>query len=348
LRSPPDAIKPLQAKSLGSFAVATFKAIRIDKADKGTTAALTQFDEAELMDGDVTVAVEWSTLNYKDGLAVTGKAPVVRRFPMIAGIDFAGRVAQSSHPAWKAGDKVVCTGWGMGETHLGAYAEKARVKGDWLVRLPDGLSAREAMAIGTAGFTAMLAVLALEKQGLTPQAGPVVVTGAAGGVGSVATAVLAKLGYNVIASTGRLSEAPYLKELGATDVIDRNEVSGPAKPLAKERWAGGVDSVGSTTLANLLSMTKYGGAIAACGLAAGMDLPSSVAPFILRGVCLLGIDSVMCPLPLRKLAWERLARDLDRIKLFEITQEIGLDQVIGMGAQILAGQVRGRVVVKIV
>jgi acrylyl-CoA reductase (NADPH) len=328
--------------------VATFKAIRIDKADKGTTAALTQFDEAELMDGDVTVAVEWSTLNYKDGLAVTGKAPVVRRFPMIAGIDFAGRVAQSSHPAWKAGDKVVCTGWGMGETHLGAYAEKARVKGDWLVRLPDGLSAREAMAIGTAGFTAMLAVLALEKQGLTPQAGPVVVTGAAGGVGSVATAVLAKLGYNVIASTGRLSEAPYLKELGATDVIDRNEVSGPAKPLAKERWAGGVDSVGSTTLANLLSMTKYGGAIAACGLAAGMDLPSSVAPFILRGVCLLGIDSVMCPLPLRKLAWERLARDLDRTKLFEITQEIGLDQVIGMGAQILAGQVRGRVVVKLV
>ncbi|HZR87637.1 MAG TPA: MDR family oxidoreductase [Bradyrhizobium sp.] len=326
----------------------SFKAIRIDKADKGTTATLTQFDEAELMDGDVIVAVEWSTLNYKDGLAVTGKAPVVRRFPMIAGIDFAGTVAQSSHPAWKAGDKVVCTGWGMGETHLGAYAERARVKGDWLVRLPDGLSAREAMAIGTAGFTAMLAVLALEKHGLTPQAGPVVVTGAAGGVGSVATAVLAKLGYHVIASTGRLAEAPYLKDLGATEVIDRNELSGPAKPLAKERWAGGVDSVGSTTLANLLSMTKYGGAIAACGLAAGMDLPSSVAPFILRGVCLLGIDSVMCPLPLRKLAWERLARDLDRTKLSEITHEIGLDQVVGMGAQILAGQVRGRIVVKIV
>ena len=328
--------------------MASFKAIRIDKADKGTTAALTQFDEAELMDGDVTVAVEWSTLNYKDGLAVTGKAPVVRRFPMIAGIDFAGTVAQSSHPAWKAGDKVVCTGWGMGETHLGAYAEKARVKGDWLVRLPDNLSAREAMAIGTAGFTAMLAVLALEKHGLGPQSGPVVVTGAAGGVGSVATAVLAKLGYHVIASTGRLSEAPYLKDLGAAEVIDRNELSGPPKPLAKERWAGGVDSVGSTTLANLLSMTKYGGAIAACGLAAGMDLPSSVAPFILRGVCLLGIDSVMCPLPMRKIAWERLARDLDRAKLSEITHEIGLDQVIGMGAQILAGQVRGRVVVKIV
>jgi acrylyl-CoA reductase (NADPH) len=328
--------------------VATFKAIRIDKADKGTTAALTQFDEAELMDGDVTVAVEWSTLNYKDGLAVTGKAPVVRRFPMIAGVDFAGTVAQSSHPAWKAGDKVVCTGWGLGETHLGAYAEKARVKGDWLVRLPDGLSTREAMAIGTAGFTAMLAVLALEKHGLTPQAGPMVVTGAAGGVGSVATAVLAKLGYHVIASTGRLSEASYLKGLGAAEVIDRNELSAPAKPLAKERWAGGVDSVGSTTLANLLSMTRYGGAIAACGLAAGMDLPSSVAPFILRGVCLLGIDSVMCPLPLRKNAWERLARDLDRAKLSEITHEISLDQVIGMGPQILAGQVRGRVVVKIV
>jgi len=328
--------------------MATFKAIRIDKADKGTTAALTQFDEAELMDGDVTVAVEWSTLNYKDGLAVTGKAPVVRRFPMIAGVDFAGTVAQSSHPAWKAGDKVVCTGWGMGETHLGAYAEKARVKGDWLVRLPDGLSAREAMAVGTAGFTAMLAVLALEKHGLTPQAGPVIVTGAAGGVGSVATAVLAKLGYHIIASTGRPSEAPYLKDLGAAEVIDRNELSGPAKPLAKERWAGGVDSVGSTTLANLLSMTRYGGAIAACGLAAGMDLPSSVAPFILRGVCLLGIDSVMCPLPLRKVAWERLARDLDREKLSEITHEIALDQVVGMGPQILAGQVRGRVVVKIV
>ena len=327
--------------------MASFRAIRIDKADKGTTAALTQFDEAELMDGDVTVAVEWSTLNYKDGLAVTGKAPVVRRFPMIAGIDFAGTVAQSSHPAWKAGDKVVCTGWGMGETHLGAYAEKARVKGDWLVRLPDGLSAREAMAIGTAGFTAMLAVLALEKHGLTPQAGPMVVTGAAGGVGSVATAVLARLGYHVIASTGRLSETPYLKHLGAAEVIDRNELNGSPKPLAKERWAGGVDSVGSTTLANLLSMTRYGGAIAACGLAAGMDLPSSVVPFILRGVCLLGIDSVMCPLPSRKIAWERLARDLDRAKLFEMTHEIGLDQVIGMGPQILAGQVRGRVVVKI-
>jgi acrylyl-CoA reductase (NADPH) len=327
--------------------VATFKAIRIDKADKGTTAALTQFDEAELMEGDVTVRVEWSTLNYKDGLALTGKAPVVRRFPMIAGIDFAGTVEASSHPQWKAGDKVVCTGWGMGETHLGAYAEKARVKGDWLVALPQGLSARDAMAIGTAGFTAMLSVLALEKHGLSPKSGPVVVTGAAGGVGSVATAVLSKLGYHVIASTGRAAEADYLKHIGAAEIIDRNELAGPAKPLAKERWAGGVDSVGSTTLANLLSMTKYGGAIAACGLAAGMDLPSSVAPFILRGVCLLGIDSVMCPIEPRKAAWQRLAADLDRAKLSEITHEISLDQVPQWGAKILAGEVRGRIVVKI-
>jgi len=328
--------------------VGTFKAIRIDKADKGTTAQLTQFDEAELMDGDVTVRVEWSTLNYKDGLALSGKAPVVRRFPMIAGIDFAGTVEASSHPQWKAGDKVVCTGWGMGETHLGAYAEKARVKGDWLVALPQGLSTRDAMAIGTAGFTAMLSVLALEKHGISPKSGPVVVTGAAGGVGSVATAVLSKLGYHVIASTGRASEADYLKHLGAAEVIDRNELSAPAKPLAKERWAGGVDSVGSTTLANLLSMTKYGGAIAACGLAAGMDLPSSVAPFILRGVCLLGIDSVMCPIEPRKAAWLRLASDLDRTKLAEITKEIPLAEAPDWGAKILAGEVRGRIVVKIV
>ncbi|MFC0239390.1 acrylyl-CoA reductase (NADPH) [Rhodopseudomonas telluris] len=327
--------------------MATFKAIRIDKAEKGTTAALTQFDDAELMDGDVTVAVEWSTVNYKDGLAVTGKSPVVRRFPMIAGIDFAGTVLESSHPSWKAGDKVVCNGWGMGETHLGAYAEKARVKGDWLVRLPDGISARDAMAIGTAGYTAMLSVLALEKHGLTPKDGPVVVTGAAGGVGSVAIALLSKLGYHVIASTGRTSEEAYLRELGATEIIDRNELSAPGKPLGKERWAGGIDSVGSTTLANLLAMTKYRGAIAACGLAAGMDLPASVAPFILRGVCLYGIDSVMCPLPERQKAWSRLATDLDRAKLGQMTQEIGLDQVIDTGAKVLAGQVRGRIVVKI-
>jgi acrylyl-CoA reductase (NADPH) len=325
----------------------TFKAIRIDKADKGTTAALVQFDEADLMEGDVTVRVEWSTLNYKDGLAVTGKAPVVRRFPMIAGIDFSGTVEQSSHPRWKAGDRVICNGWGLGETHLGAYAEKARVKGDWLVRLPDNISARDAMAIGTAGYTAMLAVLALEQHGLKPANGPVVVTGAAGGVGSVATAILAKLGYHVIASTGRTSETDYLRGLGAAEVIDRNELSAPAKPLAKERWAGGVDSVGSTTLANLLSMTRYRGAIAACGLAAGMDLPTSVAPFILRGVCLLGIDSVMCPLELREVAWKRLGTDLESAKLSEITHEIGLSDVIAEGGRILAGQVRGRIVVKI-
>ena len=327
--------------------MATFKAIRIDKAEKGTTAALVQFDEADLMEGDVTVRVEWSTLNYKDGLAVTGKAPVVRRFPMIAGIDFAGTVEQSSHSRWRAGDRVICNGWGLGETHLGAYAEKARVKGDWLVRLPDGMSTRAAMAIGTAGYTAMLAVLALEQHGLKPSHGPVVVTGAAGGVGSVATAILSKLGYHVIASTGRTSETSYLKSLGAAEVIDRNELSGPAKPLAKERWAAGVDSVGSTTLANLLSMTKYRGAIAACGLAAGMDLPTSVAPFILRGVCLLGIDSVMCPLELREVAWKRLGADLESAKLTEITHEIGLSDVIDAGAKILAGQVRGRIVVKI-
>lgn len=327
--------------------MATFKAIRIDKAEKGTTVALTQFDEAELMEGDVTVRVEWSTLNYKDGLAVTGKAPVVRRFPMIAGIDFAGTVEASSHPQWKAGDKVICDGWGLGETHLGAYAEKARVKGDWLVRLPEGMSAREAMAIGTAGYTAMLSVLALEKYGLTPSDGSIIVTGAAGGVGSVAIAILSKLGYRAVASTGRMAEADYLKDLGAAEVIDRAELSGPAKPLAKERWAGGIDSVGSTTLANVLSMTKYGGAVAACGLAAGMDLPTSVAPFILRGVCLLGIDSVMCPIERRKIAWSRLASDLDRGKLAEITQEIGLEEVVGAGAKILAGQVRGRIVVKI-
>jgi acrylyl-CoA reductase (NADPH) len=346
LRSRPDPVN-IPTEKDRELALGTFKAIRIDKAEKGTTAALTQFDEAELMEGDVTIRVEWSTLNYKDGLAVTGKAPVVRRFPMIAGIDLAGTVEASSHPQWKPGDKVICTGWGMGETHLGAYAEKARVKGDWLVALPKGMSTRQAMAIGTAGFTAMLAVLALQKHGLTPKHGPVVVTGAAGGVGSVATAVLSKLGYHVIASTGRMSETGYLRDLGAAEVIDRNELSGAPKPLAKERWAGGIDSVGSTTLANILSMTKYQGAIAACGLAAGMDLPTSVAPFILRGVCLLGIDSVMCPIELRKAAWSRLAGDLDPGKLTEITHEIGLDQVIAAGAQILAGQVRGRIVVKI-
>jgi acrylyl-CoA reductase (NADPH) len=327
--------------------VATFKAIVIEKADGATRATLADFDEANLMDGDVTVRVEYSTLNYKDGLAITGKAPVVRRFPMIAGIDFAGTVEASSHPAWKAGDKVVLNGWGCGETHLGAYGAKARVKGDWLVRLPEGMSTREAMAIGTAGYTAMLAVMALERHGLTPEQGPIAVTGAAGGVGSVAVAILSKRGFTVHAVTGRAQEADYLKGLGAGEIVDRKELAGPAKPLAKERWAGAVDVVGSTTLANLLSMTRYGGAVAACGLAGGMDLPTSVAPFILRGVCLYGIDSVMCPLRRRKEAWTRLASDLDRQKLAAMTREIGLSEVIGVAPQILAGQVRGRIVVKI-
>jgi len=327
--------------------VATFKAVVIEKAESGTKAALADFDEANLMDGDVTVGVEYSTVNYKDGLALTGKAPVVRRFPMIAGIDFAGTVQSSSHPAWKPGDKVVLNGWGCGETHLGAYGEKARVKGDWLVRLPASMSAREAMAVGTAGYTAMLAVMALQRHGLTPASGPVVVTGAVGGVGSVAIAILAKLGFAVHAVTGRPQEADYLKSLGASEIVERKELSAPGKPLAKERWAGAVDAVGSTTLANLLAMTRYGGAVAACGLAGGMDLPASVAPFILRGVCLYGIDSVMCPLPRRQEAWKRLEMDLDRQKLAKITSEIPLSGVFEVAPRILAGEVRGRIVVKI-
>jgi acrylyl-CoA reductase (NADPH) len=319
----------------------------IEKAESGTRAAIADFDEANLMDGDVTVRVEYSTLNYKDGLAVTGKSPVVRRFPMIAGIDFAGTVESSSHPGWKAGDKVILNGWGLGETHLGAYGEKARVKGDWLVRLPSSMSAREAMAIGTAGYTAMLSVMALEKHGLKPEQGPVAVTGAAGGVGSVAIALLAKKGFSVSAVTGRASEADYLKSLGASEIVERAALTGPLKMLAKERWAGGIDSVGSLTLANLLSMVRYGGAVAACGLAGGMDLPASVAPFILRGVCLLGIDSVMCPLPRRQEAWKRLETELDRQKLAEMTREIALSEVPEAAADILAGKVRGRIVVKI-
>jgi acrylyl-CoA reductase (NADPH) len=327
----------------------TFKAILVSRdADKKQSVDVVDLTEADLMEGDVTVAVEATTVNYKDGLALTGKAPVVRRWPLVPGIDFAGTVISSSHADWRKGDKVILNGWGVGETHYGAYAGRARVNGDWLVPLPESMSAHDAMAVGTAGYTAMLSVMALERHGIVPDRGPVVVTGAAGGVGSVAIAVLSKLGYHVIASTGRVSEADYLKQLGAAEIIDRNELSAPAKPIAKERWAGGVDSVGSTTLANLLSMTKYGGAIAACGLAAGMDLPSSVAPFILRGVCLLGIDSVMCPIEPRKAAWQRLASDLDRTKLSEITHEISLDQVPEWGAKILAGQVRGRIVVKIV
>jgi acrylyl-CoA reductase (NADPH) len=333
--------------STGEARVAAFKAIVIEKVEGGTKAALAQFDEANLMDGDVTVRVEYSTLNYKDGLAITGKGPVVRRFPMIPGIDFAGVVESSTNTAWKASDKVILNGWGCGETHLGAYGEKARVKGDWLVPLPKTISARDAMAIGTAGYTAMLAVMALEHHGLNATNGPIAVTGAAGGVGSVAIAILAKRGFAVHAVTGRPQEADYLKSLGAAEIVDRKELAGPAKPLAKERWAGAIDAVGSTTLANLLSMTRYGGAVAACGLAGGMDLPGSVAPFILRGVCLYGIDSVMCPMERRREAWKRLENDLDRQKLTSITREIGLSDVFGAAPEILSGQVRGRIVVKI-
>ena len=325
----------------------TFKAIVIEKGDQGQKASLIDFDEANLMEGDVTVRVEWSAVNYKDGLAVTGRAPVVRRFPMIAGIDFAGTVESSSHPRWKRGDRVILNGWGLGETHLGGYAEKARVKGDWLLRLPATNSARGAMAIGTAGFTAMLAVMALERHGLTPRHGPVIVTGAAGGVGSLAVALLADLGFAVIASTGRQTEADYLRGLGARDVIERSELAGAVKPLGQERWAGGIDTVGSTTLANVLSMTRYGGAVAACGLASGMDLPATVAPFILRGVSLIGIDSVMCPRERRREAWKRLASDLRPSKLAAMTNEIDLSEVIEAGRRIVAGQVRGRVVVKV-
>jgi len=327
--------------------MATFRAIVIDKAETGQTVRLTDFDEKDLMDGDVTVRVEWSTVNYKDGLAVTGKAPIVRRFPMIAGIDLAGTVESSTHSGWKAGDQVILNGWGLGETHLGAYAQKARVKGDWLVRLPQSISAREAMAIGTAGYTAMLAVMALERAGITSARGPVLVTGAAGGVGSVAIALLAKLGYAVIASTGRPAEAAYLRQLGAGEVIERKELAAPPRPLGKERWAGAIDAVGSTTLANALAMTRYGGAVAACGLAGGMDLPTSVAPFILRGVSLIGIDSVMCPSSTRQEAWRRLETDLDRAKIAAMTTEIGLGDVIETAPRIVAGEVRGRIVVKI-
>jgi acrylyl-CoA reductase (NADPH) len=327
--------------------MSAFKAIVVDKAESGQTVAIRDFAEADLMDGDVTVRVTHSTVNYKDGLALTGKAPVVRRFPMIPGIDFAGVVETSSHADFKPGDPVVLNGWGLGETHLGAYAEIARVKGDWLIPLPRGLSPAEAMAIGTAGYTAMLCLLALERHGLAPERGPAVVTGAAGGVGSVAIAVLAKAGWHVIASTGRPQEAGYLKELGASEIIDRQELSGPARPLNKERWAAAIDSVGSHTLANVLAMTRENGAVAACGLAQGMDLPTSVAPFILRGIALLGVNSVTAPKPLRIEAWNRLARDLGRDKLAAMTITIPLDRGVEAGRDILEGRVRGRLVVEV-
>ncbi|MGO4559998.1 acrylyl-CoA reductase (NADPH) [Rhizobiales bacterium 3FA27D7] len=324
----------------------TFKAILISRDDdKKQSVAVTELTEADLMDGDVTVAVEATTVNYKDGLAITGKAPVVRRWPLVPGIDFAGTVLSSDHDEWRKGDRVILNGWGVGETHYGAYAGRARVKGEWLVPLPDGMSAHDAMAVGTAGYTAMLSVMALERHGITPQRGPVIVTGAAGGVGSVAVAILSKLGYHVVASTGRPQEEAYLRELGAAEIIARDELTGAVKPLAKERWAGGIDAVGSTTLANVLSMTAYGGAVAACGLAGGMDLPSSVAPFILRGVSLLGIDSVMAPREIRRQAWQRIGRDLDLAKLKALSTTIGFDGIVAAATDIVDGKIRGRVVV---
>lgn len=324
----------------------TFKAILVSRdADKKQSVAVTDLTETELMEGDVTVAVEATTVNYKDGLAITGKAPVVRRWPLVPGIDFAGTVISSSNPDWRKGDKVILNGWGVGETHFGAYAGRARVKGDWLVPLPEGISAHDAMAVGTAGYTAMLCVMALERHGILPDRGPVVVTGAAGGVGSVAVSILSSLGYHVIASTGRNAESPYLINLGAAEVISRDELNQPTKPLAKERWAGGIDSVGSHTLANVLSMTSYGGAVAACGLAGGMDLPASVAPFILRGVSLLGVDSVMAPKAVRLEAWRRIGADLDLHKLASLSTTIGFDGIIDAARDIVDGKIRGRVVV---
>lgn len=327
--------------------MSVFKAYLVEKTETGQKAGLVDFDEADLMPGDVTVRVSHSTVNYKDGLALTGKAPVVRRWPMIPGIDFCGVVEASENPAFKPGDSVILNGWGTGETHLGAYAQKSRVKGDWLVPLPAGLTPAQAMAVGTAGYTAMLCLLALERHGMTPAQGPALVTGAAGGVGSIAIALLARAGWQVIASTGRAEEADYLKSLGAAEIIDRNELSGAGRPLAKERWAVAIDSVGSTTLANVLSMTKYGGAVAACGLAQGMDLPASVAPFILRNVALLGVDSVMYPKARRLEAWQRLATDLDKTRLASMTTTIGFDKLQETAAAILAGKVRGRVVVEV-
>ena len=327
--------------------MSTFKAVRIDKVEGGTEAAFVDFDEKDLMAGDVDVRVSYSTVNYKDGLALTGKSPVVRRFPMIPGIDFAGTVEASRHPGFKPGDKVVLNGWGVGETHLGGYAQRARVSGDWLIALPAGFSEAEAMAIGTAGYTAMLALMALERHGARPEHGPALVTGASGGVGSVAIALLAKAGWHVIASTGRPQEASYLKELGAAEIIDRAELSGGGKPLMAERWAAGIDSVGSRTLANALAHTKVEGAIAACGLAQGIDLPATVAPFILRGVSLLGINSVTVAKPRRVEAWQRLAGDLDHAKLARITSTIPFAQVIDAGKALLDGHLRGRTVVEI-
>lgn len=325
----------------------TFKALLASKTDDRPSTALVDFEEADLMPGDVTVAIDYSTVNYKDALAVTGRAPVIRHYPLIPGIDFAGTVQASSHAGFVVGERVVANGWGLSQTHHGGFAQKARVKGDWLVKLPDVFSTRDAMAIGTAGYTAMLSVLALEHAQVTPESGDVLVTGAGGGAGSIAIALLSKLGYRVIASTGRLTETDYLRQLGAAEVIDRRTLSEPGAPVAKERWAGAIDSVGSHTLANVLAQTRYRGAVAAFGLAQGTDLPASVLPFILRNVTLAGIDSVNAPQPVRLQAWSRLATDLDLDKLASATSMVALAEVPRIAEQVLQGQVRGRVVVDV-
>ena len=324
-----------------------FSALLTDKGEAGQTTALANLDEADLPDGDVSVDVEYSTLNYKDGLAITGASPVVRRFPMVPGIDLAGVVTASTHAQWKEGDRVVLNGWGVGETHWGGLAQRARLNGDWLVPLPAAFTARQAMAIGTAGYTASLCVGALLDHGVRPDQGEVLVTGATGGVGSVAVALLAKAGFTVAAATGKASEAEYLKRLGAATVLDRAELAGPGRPMQKERWAGVVDSVGSHTLANACAQTRYGGTVAACGLAQGMDFPASVAPFILRGVSLLGIDSVMAPREPRLAAWDRLSRELDVEALDTIAEEIALAEAIGAAGRLMDGKVRGRIVVDV-
>ena len=324
-----------------------FKAILIDKQDGAQSVRVADLDEAQLPEAPVTVRVEYSTINYKDGLAITGKSPVVRKFPMVPGIDFAGVVETSASDAWRAGDRVLLNGWGVGEGHWGGLAQKARVNPAWLQRLPERFTAQQAMAIGTAGYTAALCVEALVKQGLTADRGEVLVTGASGGVGSVAIALLARAGFNVVASTGKASESDYLKSLGATQIIDRNELSQPGKPLQKEKWAAVVDSVGSHTLANACAQTRYRGLVTACGLAQGMDFPASVAPFILRGVSLLGVDSVMAPRELREPAWSRLARDLDPTALERIGKVVGLGEVVGAAQELVSGKVRGRIVVDV-
>lgn len=324
-----------------------FDAIVINKDTDEQTVSRSQVTFPEMEEGDVVVDIAWSTLNYKDALAITGSSPVVRSFPMIPGIDFAGVVSESRHSDFAPGDRVVLNGWGVGEKHWGGLAQRAKVKGDWLVRLPDGLTMRQAMAIGTAGYTAMLCVMALEDEGVTPASGEILVTGASGGVGSVATSLLANKGFTVAAATGRPEETDYLKSLGASSIVDRADLSGTPRALNKERWAGAVDVVGGVVLANLLSMIKYSGTVAACGLAGSMDLPTSVAPFILRGVTLKGIDSVMCPKEKRLAAWERLATDLDPTKLEAMSTEVAFEDVISTAPLFLEGKVRGRIIVPI-